>query len=398
MKGVCMILYSKNIYLPQGRREGYIKIENTKISEIFDTYEGEFLDYSDYLIIPGLFDVHNHGTNGYSLMNRTSDVKEQLEGFQKACASYGITSVLPTASPELFSDIVEVIKEDKPNGAKILGIHSEGPYLSRVGEQGVAEVSPKIEMNDVQKMFDDCEGYLKLFAIAPELEGAQEVIDFMNKRGVRVAYAHSDLMYHDAKQAIENGISVITHTCNVMTGIHHRRMGGLGAALLNPDVYNEIIGDGLHVSVEMMELIFKVKNNHSKWLLISDNTPLAGAPKGDYDIGKFKLTISDDGFALTETGRLLGSTKSVLYGMSVLHNQLKLDLETVIRFASTNVHECFGSIENKGTIEVNKDADIAVITKDFECVATFVEGTKVYDRTNPVGFNHNFFKDTRFFK
>lgn len=392
-----MIIYSKNIYFPDGKQEGYLSIENGKIANFSKSFVGEFKDYSDYLVVPGLFDVHNHGTNGYSMMYQGDNPKAQIEGFQKACASYGITSVYPTATPELFSDIRKVIEEDKKIGAKILGIHSEGPYLNRVGEQGVAEIPRKIDMDDVRKMYDDCGGYLKLFAIAPELEGAQEVIDFMNEREVRVAYAHSDLMYQDAKKAFENGVSVVTHTCNVMTGIHHRRMGGLGAALMNPDIYNEIIADGLHVSVEMMDLIFRVKNDPTKWLLISDNTPLAGAPSGQYDSSRFKLTITDDGFALTETGRLMGSTKSALYGMSVLHKELGLDMDTIIRMASTNVHECFGSIDQKGTIELGKDADLAVITKDFECIATYVEGHQVYDSQNPVEFDVNFFNNTQFF-
>ena len=108
-------------------------------------------------------------------------------------------------------------------------------------------------------MIDTAQGMLKLVAIAPEIPGAKEAIALLTSQGVRCAFAHSNAMYQETLESFQWGITVTTHTANVMAGIHHRRMGGLGACLLNDEVYNELICDGLHVANEMIELMLRVK-------------------------------------------------------------------------------------------------------------------------------------------
>ena len=379
-----MIIYSKNIITEQGRIDGYLVTEEDKITDIVRKEVEELkadLDCGENTIIPGIFDTHNHGYLGWNPGNCDTDV---VLCYCKALGSVAVTSIFPTTVNEegAFSHIVEASKKNT-DGAKILGIHSEGPYLNRVGEKGIDNGHPDIDLDHIQQMIDESEGLLKLMALAPELPGSREAIRLLNKNGIRVAFAHSNQPYEEAMESFKDGITVITHTANVMAGLHHRNMGGLGAAILNDDVYNELICDGLHVRNEMIEIILRVKKDaFNKVLMISDNSHLGGLKPGRYH-GIFNsiCNITEEGFALTETGRLAGSAKPVLYGMKNLVNNLHIPLETASIMASLNPCRVYGFADKKGSLRIGKDADFAIIDKDFNCLYTYREGKKIYDYT-----------------
>lgn len=378
-----MIIYSRNIVTEQGIIDGYLKIEGSIITDIVSKETEELktdLDYSDQLIIPGIFDTHNHGYLGWD-PGDVEQGEDVVRGYVKALGSVGVTSIFPTVDneDEAFKYVVKVIEED-PIGARILGIHSEGPYLNRVGEKGVDRGHPDIDLDHIQKMIDDGKGYLRLVALAPELPGSKEAIRLLNRNNVRAAFAHSNDTYEEAMEAFRNGISVITHTANVMAGIHHRNMGGLGAALLNDEVYNELICDGLHVRNEMIEIIFRIKNDaFNKILMISDNSHLGGLKAGRYQGVFGPCNITEEGFCLTDTGRLAGSAKPVLYGMRNLVKNMNMLLEKVCVMASLNPCRVYGFADKKGSLRIGKDADFAVINQDFNCLYTYREGKKIYD-------------------
>ena len=277
-----------------------------------------------------------------------------------------------------------------------MGIHSEGPYLNRVGEKGVDNGHPEIDLDHIQKMIDSTHGMLKLFAIAPELDGSKEAIRLLTKNGVRVAFAHSNETYEEAMESFKNGITVITHTANVMSGLHHRNMGGLGAAILNDDVFNELICDGLHVRNEMIDIILRVKHNfEDKVMMISDNVQMAGFPAGRYNGFWGPFNITEEGYSLTDTGRLAGSAKPVIYGMRNLVKNLHLPLELVSRMASLNPCRVYGFADKKGSLRIGKDADFTVIDDDFNVYETYREGKKVYDCKEDMDLlNHEYYERT----
>lgn len=379
---------SNYIVTPTGIISGEILIKDGLIHDIIEISDASEETYPGLRILPGIIDTHNHGTMGYGLMGEIEDKEKEVEGYLKGLVSQGVTGVFPTAEYSYFNAIVEVSKR-KINGAKIVGIHSEGPYLSRVGEQGIAEEPMPVDIDNVQDMINEAEGLLKLVAIAPELPDAQKAIDLLNENSIKVAYAHSDMNYKEAYNAFDNGVSVATHTANVMSGIHHRNMGGLGACLLHPNVMCELIPDGLHVNVEMMDLMFRVKD-YGHWMLVSDTTSLSGAPSGKYTMGSFNLIIDDNGFAKTDTGRLLGSTKPVIYGMNILNKELGIDVVDLCLMASTNPANYY-NLENVGSIVKGNMADIIVVDDNFELKYTYIDGEKVYDyKDNKEFFNINF--------
>lgn len=380
-----MIIRSKKIVTERGIIDGWLVVENGKVSDILhhEQYTGPAdIDYTDGTIIPGLIDTHNHGMMGWAPHDGENNYEDIIH-LLKALASVGVTSYFPTMTDGNYGipGIVKAAQEDT-DGAAVMGIHSEGPYLNRVGEKGVDTGHPQPDLKFIEKMYEDSKGWLKLVALAPELEGTSEIIHFLTSHGVRVAYAHSNCNYEEALASFHEGITIITHTGNVMSGLHHRNMGGLGAALLDDHVFNEVICDGLHIRNEMLDIFFRVKHDYAhKFMMISDNVPLAGFPEGKYT-GVFPgsiCNITKDGFCLTDTGRLAGSAKPLIYGVRNLVKNMHMSLETVCEMSSLNAARVYGFADRKGSLRVGKDADFAVIDDDFNVKYTYRMGRKVYD-------------------
>ena len=387
-----MIIKCDRIYFEDGCRSGYLVTEGKKIIGFLDESADvkEYVDYTGYRIIPGIFDTHNHGTHGYN--PGAADIsKQEIYGYLKGLAANGVTNVFPTVAYYEGRDNYKLINEvyqEGADGATILGIHSEDTSRlgHRVGEKGIPIGEFPIDMDLVKATWENSNGLLKLCGIAPEKENGDKALEYLMSKGVKVAFMHSDADYATAMEYFDKGIYVSTHTCNVMRGIHHRNMGGLGACVLNEKIYNEIICDCLHVSEEMLTLLFRVKPDMDKWLMISDNVAIAGAPVGTYSSKYFNkdsdrtCRITPEGYCLENTGRLSGSSKPVLYGIKNLVERLHMPIETVIRMASLNPCRAYGFDQEKGSIKLGKDCDIAVIDDEYNCVATYANGKKVFDR------------------
>lgn len=387
---------STRILTESGLQDGYLVIEDSSIVSFETEVESmDVVDCGNDRILPGIFDTHNHGSLGYSLMGTgdREEGKKNVLGYLKGIASQGVTSILPTADRSLFGVIADLADDNRHDGAQILGIHSEGPWLNRVGEKGIKTGWPTVDLETAKGMVDDARGWLKLVALAPEIPGIEEIRDYFLSEGITLAYAHSDMNYEEAMKAFDAGITVSTHTGNVMTGLHHRDIGGLGAALLHESVDCEIICDGKHVDLNMLKIYFKVKD-YDRFMMISDCTPLSGAPCGRYPLFKdMNVTITPEGFSLSDTGRLMGSTMPVLYGMKNLVEILGIPLETVSKMASLNPCRKYGYGETKGTLTPGKDADFIVIDDTFTVKKTIVNGKVVYDRNLDTDlFNLDFLK------
>mgnify|MGYP003818592251 CR=1 FL=1 len=379
-------LRSSRIYFADGIRDGYLAISQGRIAGFLtkDAPVDRFTDYGDLRIIPGIFDTHDHGTYGYgdSDLAKTHDdglIKDDIRHYLHALTYEGVTNIFPTETDTLRW-VAQSAKEGYDDGAFIQGIHSEGPYLNRVGEGGRPEAHPEVDMDYVRQMWDDSQGLLRLVAMAPEIPGTYQAAEFLRSKGVKIAFAHSDCKAADARKAVDAGWRVSTHTSNVMVGIHHRDIGGLGVMLMDPRVQCEVICDGLHVCMDFIEMMFRIKD-HSKFMMISDSVSLAGIAPGRYEIGWVTpLNVSPEGFVRDDDGRLLGSSKSVLYGIGNLVEKLHIPLQEVIRLSSLNAARYYGVDDVTGSIADGKYADLAVISDDYKAQATYVHGRKVFDR------------------
>lgn len=393
-----MIIHSSRIYTEAGCKEGYLFIEDGKIVDIKESCtSSEVIDFHEQRIIPGIFDTHNHGTMGYGLTASDSQDKEAIvKGYLKGLAAQGVTNIFPTCHIDMIKTVSEVADHPQ-DGATIVGIHSEGPWLNRVGEKGIKTGWPEVSLETAKKMVADGGGKLKLVALAPEIPGIDEIIDYFTSEGVTLAFAHSDMTYEEARQAIAGRISVATHLGNVMTGLHHRDIGGLGACLQDPEMMYEIICDGMHISLPMIELYFKI-NDFSRYMMISDCSQMCGAPVGQYKgwNSSMILNMTEEGFVLSDTGRICGSSKPVLYGMANLVEKLHIPMETVVQMASLNPAKKYSLDSSKGSIAVGKDADFVVISDDYQAIATYANGRKVYDcEVDKDLFNPKFLEETK---
>lgn len=378
-----MIIHSKRIYLEDGCKAGYLEIEDRKIKNFYP--EGSDVladvDYENNRIIPGIFDTHNHGGFGYDMIRQTT--KEDIKKYLKAEAACGVVNVFATTSGPVNIDLLADEVGIDQDGSRVLGIHSEGPWGSRVGEKGINNGYPKPDKEVAKKMVEAGKGNLKLVDIAPEVEGALDVIKYFVSQGVTVGMYHTNANYEQANKGVDAGARTATHLGNVMTGLHHRDVGTLGACLLRDEVDCEMICDGLHVSLPMIEIYLRAKN-HDQLMMVSDNVLYAGLPVGRYE-GMDKssdrafINITEDGFVLSDTGRLSGSSKPVLYGIQNLVEKLHVPMEECCKFFSYNPIRKYSDPNKKGSLKAGKDADFVVISDDYQCIATYSEGRVIYD-------------------
>ncbi len=378
-----MRIHSNRIYTADGCKAGVLVVEEGKFVSFLENETACDVDYGNNRIIPGIFDTHNHGTCGYDPtgdgIDNPEEIKRHVRGYLKGLASQGTVNIFPTVmGTQGVKEIYEVSLEEN-DGAKILGIHSEGPWLNRTGENGIKTGWPETDLNVAKKMVEDSNGTMKLVALATEIPGIDPIIEYFLDNGVTLAAAHSDNKFKDANKGYDKGLSVSTHTGNVMTGLHHRDIGGLGAALTRDDVMCEVICDGMHVCNDMLGLYFKIKD-YSKFMMISDCTPLSGSKPGKYNAYGFELNVTDDGFVLTDTGRLMGSSQPVLFGIGNLVNNVGVPIEEALKMACLNPAIKYGYADTKGTIEAGKDADFCVISDDYKALNTYSCGREVYNR------------------
>jgi N-acetylglucosamine-6-phosphate deacetylase len=398
-ESIHMKIHGKKIYMEDGVKAGVLTIEDGRISAFEENgTDPDAAEYGDLRIIPGIFDTHNHGTCGYWAGNGEKSVEENktmLRGYLKGLASQGTVNIFPTVmEPNAIAAAAELYEEGPQDGAQILGIHSEGPWLNRTGEKGIRTPWPEVSMDTARLMVKNGRGHLKLVALAPEIPGIDPLIEYFLSEGITVAAAHSDNNYEQAMAGYAKGIRVATHTGNVMTDMHHRDVGGLGAALLNENVTCEVICDGMHICNEMLRIYFRVKSP-DQFMMVSDCTPFSGAPAGRYSsVWDLEMNVTEDGFVLTDTGRLCGSSQPILYDIGNLVRNVGVPLETCLRMACLNPAKQYGFAEKKGSLAVGKDADFVVISEDYKALESWSNGRKVYDRAKEgVIFNEAFLKE-----
>ncbi len=390
---------SKRIYTEKGIVDGFIGVENGKVASIITgTLDKPYEDFGDKRIIPGVIDTHNHGAVGYSF-NESTTTKE-VETCLLGEAAQGVTGIFPTVNQVEQFPLLADVADKEVTGAKILGIHSEGPWGARVGEKG----DPKntyykpVDLEYAKRMYEDGRGWLKLVAIAPEVDRALDAIHYFTSVGVTTSAYHTNANYEQANIGIDNGLTVATHLGNVMTGLHHRDVGTMGACILRDEVTCELICDGLHVSLPMVQLVLRMKD-HDKIMMVSDNGNFLGAPVGHYqgtasnaNNDRRTIFVTEDGFVVSESGRLSGSSKPVIYGIKNLVEVLKMDLEEVIKMSSLVPAKKY-KLEGRGSIALDNFADFVVIDDEYEVLATFVEGRKVFDKeTTNIEINPEFLK------
>ncbi|EGO3718109.1 N-acetylglucosamine-6-phosphate deacetylase [Listeria monocytogenes] len=337
--------------------------------------EEAIFDGNGGLLIPGMIDVHIHGAKNYDMMDGST---ESIQAVSMACAETGCTSFLVTSVSSSLEDLIQMIRQTKKvigkeKGAKIAGIHLEGPYLNieKKGMQNPAHLRHP-DLKEMKKIFDEADGLIKMVTIAPELPGGIELIEFLKKRGVVVAIAHSNATYEEAQDAFEKGASHITHCFNAMPAIHHRAPGLVAAALENDSISVQAIVDGVHLHPGIVRLIHKIKGP-DKMVLTTDALQAMGVGDGEYIFGGHQVTVTE-GVARLQDGTLASSTVTMNKSLR-LSNEFGINLQDTIQMATSTPADILG-MKNLGRIEKGYSADLVLLDKKFEVLSTWINGEK----------------------
>ncbi len=386
------VIHASRILTPDEEiSDGIIVVEESRIAALghrdtIRTPEGA-TDYvaSGMTVVPGFVDVHIHGAGGHDFMEANA---RALDRITATVARHGTTSVVATTVTAPIEDTCHslegiaryIAKHEKPEesaennrpSAEILGIHLEGPFISKA-RRGVhppdAIARPSVETLD--KLLKAAEGRVKILTIAPELPGAMDLIPPALAAKIVVALGHTDADYDQARAAIHAGARHAVHTYNAMRPFTHRDPGIIGAIMTDPEVTAEVIADLVHVAGPAIQVLIGTKGFDTV-LLVSDGIAATGMPDGNYRLGNFEVNVKD-GVARNEEGKLAGSTLTL---DRALRNVVALGVPLVeaVRMVTVLPARRVGLAGKKGIIAVGADADLVALTPDLRVSAVMTRG------------------------
>ena len=372
-----MIIQSKKVWIADQFTPAQLELEDGIIKEIYPYNEKEVTkDYGDLRILPGFIDIHCHGAYGFD----TNDANpEGLRKWAKGIVDEGVTSFLATTltqSEEVLTSNVAKVVEEGYEGAEILGIHFEGPYLNKAHKGAQPEeycVKPNIEQ--FKRYQKAAHGLIKYITMAVENDEDYALTKYCSQNNVVVSIGHSNATYEQAVQAYAHGARSMTHVYNAMTPFTHRANGLVGGALRIRNMYGEIICDGNHSTLAALNNFFTSKGPDYS-IMITDSLMCKGFPVGTkFDFGGQEVVIYPDGSAhLVEAGNLAGSTLNVNKGLKILIEDALVPVNYAINACTSNPARCLHVYDRKGTIGVGYDADLVVLDRDYEVVQTYCKG------------------------
>lgn len=379
-----MIIQSKKVWVVNTWLEAQIEVEDGKITNIYPYGTKEVdEDYGEKRIVPGFIDVHTHGAYGFD----TNDAEEEgLRTWLKNIVKEGVTGILPTTitqSEEVLtaavSNVAKVVREGY-EGAEVLGIHFEGPYLDQVFKGAQPEqycVKPDVEQ--FKRYYEASDHLIKIMTMACEHDEDFKLTKFCVDHGIVVSQGHSGATFEEARLAIANGAKSMTHVFNGMSKFQHREPGLVGAAMRFRDVFGEIIADGNHSTLDALNNYYIVKGPNYA-VTITDSLMVKGLPVGTKVLfGGNEIELYPDGSAhLTETKGLAGSTLNVNKGLQILVEKALVPWQTAINSVTINPARLINVDDRKGTIQTGKDADLVVLNDDYSVEMTYTKGKKAF--------------------
>ena len=370
------------IVLPDRIVEDAVLLFDAKIEGIVPANElpaaAETIDAAGKYVIPGLIDMHIHGYLGEDASDGSFDgIRTMAEGVAKN----GVTSFLPTTMTVSYDELraafaqirkgVEESKYDTWQGAQILGVNAEGPFItpSKKGAQAGENIRPGDA--DFLKEYLDI---ILVFTIAPEMPGNMDCIREMAGKCL-ISMGHTNATFDEAKAGIEAGVGHVTHLFNAQTALMHRDPGVVGAALTDDRVSTELIADAFHVNANLFPLVAKMKGD--KLVLITDCTRAGGLADGEYTLGGQPIFVNGIECRLAD-GTIAGSVLRLNHAVRNLLKYTSLPVWEAVNAASLNPAKRIGADGVKGSLEKGKDADIVLCDEEFNICRTISRGRTIY--------------------
>ncbi len=342
-----------------------------------DESDTDILDASGMYALPGLIDIHFHGCMGADFCDGTQEAIRTLAAYE---ASQGVTAICPAT---LTLD-AEVLKQVLAEGAAfhageaeadLVGINMEGPFISRVkkGAQNEAYILP-CDAKLAREFVEASEGLVKIIGLAPEENPDFEAYIREVKDVVRVSLAHTNADYDAAKKAFDAGASHAVHLYNAMTGLSHREPGVVGAASDSPEVFCEIICDGIHVHPAAVRAAFRLMGA-DRMVLISDSLRATGLGDGIIDLGGQDVEVHGRRACLVEGGSIAGSVTNLADCLRYAVQHMGIPLETAAACATINAARAIGVDDRYGSITEGKHANVLLLRKsDLRTMAVIKDG------------------------
>lgn len=378
-----MLIKNCNIIYLDKIENGSVLIEDGKIKKINPTNfdSDHVLDANGLYISPGFIDVHIHGAGGFDTMDGTVDA---LNTIAKTIVQHGTTSFTPTTmtvSAEAIQKsmkVIKLLKEEGTDGANVLGAHLEGPFISpeAIGAQNPNYLLPP-SIVAYEEMVRDCEDAVVSITLAPEIDGAKELIEYLSKKGIICSLGHTKASYDQAMECIKCGACHSTHLYNAMTPLNHRAPGVVGA-IFDSDITTETISDGIHISYPSLRIAYRQKGT-DKVLLVTDAMMACCMPDGEYSLGGQDVTVSN-GAARLKSGSLAGSVLTLDKAVRNVYKNSNYPLNEIVKMASYNGAKHCKVDNHKGLIKEGYDADLILFDDDINIEKVFVSGKEVYSK------------------
>jgi len=335
----------------------------------------KIIDGENKIASPGFIDLHIQGAGGSDVLDAYN---KALQNISRTLADFGTTSFLATtvmkpAEKNKHIKIAAELTNSVMEGANLLGIHIEGPFINPIKKGGIDPASiyrtTTKRMDEILKI---TKGNLRMMTIAPELKGNFEIIDKLHENDIVASFGHSDADYSTAEECFKRGVKHVTHLFNAIPPLHHREPGPIAAIFKNNSVTAQIISDGHHIHPSIVKLIYN-NMGASRCVCITDGVQAMGMPEGKYKYNG-KEYISKNGAARYKDGTLIGSTMPL---NKIAYNFMKFtgcSFAEAIETVSLNPAKVINLQNRKGTLESGKDADIILIDERFNVYTTIING------------------------
>lgn len=333
------------------------------------------IDARGAYVSPGFLNVHIHGCVGADTMDDDPEAIRKMQLFQ---ARTGVTAFLPTTMTYDFPTLGRAFRHvreamAREEGARVLGCHMEGPFISPAKKGAQAEKN--IAKADFAKIAP-YQDIVKIITVAPEElpDGGQFIAD-CHAHGIVVSLGHTAADYATARQAIEEyGAKHITHLFNAMTGLHQRHPGGVGAAL-DTDANCELIVDNVHIHPAAQRIVYRLKKDHL--ILITDSLRACGLGDGPSELGGQKVFVKGT-LATLEDGTIAGSVLCMNDGLRIFRENTGAPIEEVVTAVTKTPAKELGLYDELGSLSVGKNADITIFDDALKIQRTIVAGRDAY--------------------